>query len=59
MKQLFDTMTFGKHRGELVVKVIENDTEYMAWLIRETGFELDNEAYARYRSVAEGKGLEA
>ena len=51
-------IVFGKHRGRLLVDLIENDTEYVAWLLRETALELDNEAFERYRLVAEGKGLE-
>ena len=57
-KTLYDEMPFGKHRGKLIIDLIENNTEYVAWLIRETDLELDNEAYARYRSVAEEKDLE-
>lgn len=57
-KALMDEVGFGKHRSSLVIDVIKNDTKYMHWLIRETGFELDNDAFAVFKQEAEDQGLE-
>ncbi|UOF77582.1 exodeoxyribonuclease X [Caudoviricetes sp.] len=38
-------MPFGKYRGQIVGTVIEEDAEYVAWLLRETeNFDLDEDA---------------
>ncbi len=48
-KKLLDEIGFGKHRHDLVVDVIKNDTAYMTWLIEEGIIELDNQAYEEYK----------
>lgn len=42
---VLDAMPFGKYRGQIVGTVIEEDAEYVAWLLRETeNFDLDEDA---------------
>lgn len=52
-KSLLDEMGFGKHRSDLVIDVIKNDTSYMTWLIENNIVELDNEAFAEYQKESE------
>ena len=45
-----DRMPFGKYEGEPVWQVIQNDHEYITWLIEEADvdFQLSNRAYEIY-----------
>jgi hypothetical protein len=52
-KGLLDEMGFGKHRYDLVIDVIKNDTTYMTWLIEEKIVELDNQAFEEYQKEVE------
>lgn len=56
--RLDDRMPWGKHKGEELVDVIISDVEYVAWLVRETGFLMTNEAYNFYKRRAEEEGVE-
>jgi uncharacterized protein (DUF3820 family) len=38
-----DEFTFGKHKGKVVSDVIEQDPEYLLWLIENTAWEFDEE----------------
>jgi hypothetical protein len=49
---------FGKHREDLVVDVIKNDTTYVTWLVREAIVTLSDEAYETYRRECDDRGLE-
>lgn len=55
---LLDELCFGKHRGQLVVEVIENNPSYLAWAVRNSVIELDNEAYERLKKTCESEGVE-
>ncbi len=47
---LSDRFTFGKHRGDSIREVIEQDAEYIAWCIENVdNFELNNQAYAEFQ----------
>ncbi len=39
------TMPFGKHKGTKIHDLIENEWEYVSWLVNETDVELDNDAF--------------
>ena len=41
---IFDTMPFGKYKGELIGTVIENDQKYIFWAIYNTNFKLNDDA---------------
>lgn len=57
-RSLFDALHFGKHKDDLLIDVIKNDTEYANWLVQEKIITLDNEAYAEYKKCCEGKWIE-
>lgn len=40
-----DIFTFGKHKGEQLEDVIEDDPEYVEWLCQEEIVNFDDEAY--------------
>ena len=48
-----DRMPFGKHEGDPVWEVIQNDHEYITWLMEEASvdFQLDNEAFEIYQAI--------
>jgi len=48
---LQDTIGFGKHRGEILWSVIEQDPDYLKFLIRENVCVLTNEAYEELKNV--------
>lgn len=51
---LEDKMDFGKYKGVMLIReIIQHDTGYITWLIKNTKFELDNEAYKIYRIYVE------
>jgi hypothetical protein len=41
---ILDTMPFGKYKGELVKKIIENDEQYIFWAVCNTSFRIDDNA---------------
>jgi len=41
---LDDIFTFGKHRGEQLEDVIEDDPDYIEWLVQDRIVEFDEEA---------------
>ena len=41
---LQDTMPFGKHKGNSIKTIIENDQKYMFWAIYTANFKLDDNA---------------
>lgn len=54
----YDELPFGKHRGRLLVDLINNELSYVQWLVREKVIEIDNEAYEVYKNNCEGEGVE-
>lgn len=40
---LEDIFNFGKHKGHQVEDVIEDDLEYIVWLVEERDFHFDDE----------------
>lgn len=43
--KLTDSITFGKHKGEVIQEIIDDDPDYLAWAIDEiVWFELDDQA---------------
>ena len=50
-----DAMPFGKYEGEPVWQVIQNDHEYITWLLENTDVEFDNDAFEIYSAI---KGLQ-
>jgi len=50
---LGDAFGFGKYHNKRVHEIIDTDPEYIKWLITQTKFELDNEAYTEYRKHIE------
>lgn len=57
MKTLLDTMPFGKYKGMSVGDMIDLDCRYVKWLLENTQFRIDNEAFIFYRNVLEGNGM--
>lgn len=45
---LYDKLNFGKYKGETIKWIIENDNEYVEWLIVEEMVLLNNEAYLQH-----------
>ena len=44
-----DKMLFGKHKGELIINMINENVSYIHWCIENVGsFKLSNEAYEKY-----------
>ena len=49
-----DVLWFGKHKGETVAYVLENDPEYLEWLIGETNnTDFDQNMSEKIHSAAE------
>jgi hypothetical protein len=45
-------LNFGKHRGEVLADVIDNDIEYMTWCIDTMDyFEFDDESFSYYEKI--------
>jgi len=42
---------FGKYKGTSLLWVMENDSNYVDWLMGEKAIELDNEAYSRFKQI--------
>lgn len=48
-----DSMPFGKHIGDLVGSVIEEDAGYIEWCLSKTDFRLDESALAYLKECQE------
>jgi hypothetical protein len=57
MKTLLDIMPFGKYKGMSIRDMIDLDCRYVKWLLENTQFRIDNEAFIFYRNVLEGNGM--
>lgn len=42
---------FGKYKGQLLEDVIQEDASYITWVIENTDWELDNEAFQFYEEA--------
>jgi hypothetical protein len=52
-KRLGDKMGFGKYPVLTLREVLEYDPDYVQWLITNTDFEMDNEAFKVYQDAIE------
>lgn len=50
--KLYGVFDFGKHKGDVIKDVIDNDKSYVDWIVNESIRILDNEAYKYYMSVS-------
>jgi hypothetical protein len=53
-----DELPFGKHKGRLIIDILNNELSYAQWLVRERIIEMDNETFEIYKSNCEGEGVE-
>ena len=50
--ELDDKMRFGKHKGETVATLIENNHGYIDWLVDNGVIELSNQAYEYFQKLS-------
>ena len=52
---LNEIFSFGRYRNSTLRTVINEDSEYIEWLIKKLGFTLDDEAYELFQLVTDSR----